>query len=57
MSPAKVLDIHVGGSINVHGHLDADGTTDHVCNVMTLTAETCEKIFNSKRNLRATGRV
>lgn len=45
MAPAKVTDIHVGGSINVMGHLDSDGVTKHATNVMILTAETSREIL------------
>ncbi len=44
MTPATKSDIHVGGSINVMGHLDPDGITKHAANVMILTPETLHKI-------------
>jgi hypothetical protein len=45
MVPAGVTDVHVGGSINVMGHLDPDGVTKHATNVMILTAETSRKLL------------
>jgi hypothetical protein len=43
--PAKLSDIHVGDSINVTGHLDADGTTKHSKIVMILNAQTSERLL------------
>lgn len=45
MDPATASDVHVGGSINVLGHLDPDGITKHASNVMILTAEALHKIL------------
>jgi hypothetical protein len=47
MQPATAMDIKVGDSIHVMGHLDPDGTTKHAVNVMILTAETSQKILAS----------
>lgn len=47
MQPATAMDIKVGASIHVMGHLDPNGTTKHAVNVMILTAETSKKILAS----------
>jgi hypothetical protein len=57
MSRAKPSDIHVGGSINVMGHIDPDGTTDHATNIMILSAEVSQKILDSMRNIPVQGEV
>jgi hypothetical protein len=55
MSRANASDVHVGSSINVQGHIDPDGTTDHANNVMILSAELSQKILDSMRNVPVQG--
>jgi hypothetical protein len=57
MSRASAADVHVGGSMNVQGHLDPDGTTDHANNVMILSAEMSQKVLDTMRNVPVQGEV
>jgi hypothetical protein len=57
MSRANASDVHVGGSMNVQGHIDPDGTTDHATNVMILSAEMSQKILDSMGNIPVQGEV